>query len=327
MKKFSISFLINPVSGDGLGKRVFNQLPEIMRAFDFHQSDWTAEFTNPEKMDEQSVFLLKNSKRVIAVGGDGTMGLILNQLRIHSFPDTEVGLIPLGTGNDLGRTLGIYNVYRERGLLACIKRLVRAGSVELDIWNINKKYTLSAYFSFGMDAAILHKFHKLRCNKNFPTWSLANKIAYFVLFLKNFNYRIKDKYNLQYEYDGRQNELKIEGASCCVLSNIPSYAGGSCPFPPPNFEDGLINITVFRSPIKYALGQTLSRLIPYLSHWMKGMGENVLAKSVKFTAGDKEFFQIDGEDFSKKFRGKSVEIQLAQKVKMLDLRKPPFDVF
>lgn len=45
---------------------------------------------------------------VVAAGGDGTLGLLVERLRNRALLDEVVlGLLPLGTGNDLARTVGI----------------------------------------------------------------------------------------------------------------------------------------------------------------------------------------------------------------------------
>src|SRR6185436_1943744 len=156
--RLAIAFLINPISGGGIGRRVFHQLPEIMDSFGFQPSEWKAELTESSRLEEQTDDVLASARKVIAVGGDGTIGFVLNRLRLGAVEETEIGLIPLGTGNDLGRSLGVFRIYDERGLLACVKRILKAQNAVFDLWDVNGSLTMASYVSLGMDAAILHDF-------------------------------------------------------------------------------------------------------------------------------------------------------------------------
>jgi diacylglycerol kinase (ATP) len=61
--------------------------------------------------------LRKGCKMVVAAGGDGTLNEVINGLR-EDASAVVVGLIPLGTGNDFARTLGLpTNVDEAIGLL------------------------------------------------------------------------------------------------------------------------------------------------------------------------------------------------------------------
>src|SRR5438128_2533514 len=95
--RLAIAFLINPISGGGIGRRVFHQLPEIMASFGFQHSEWSASLTDANRLEAQTDTVLASAKKVIAVGGDGTIGFVLNRLRLKDMPNTEIGLIPLGT--------------------------------------------------------------------------------------------------------------------------------------------------------------------------------------------------------------------------------------
>ena len=106
---YKFFFLINPVSGGGQGKVIHKFLPEIMESMDFKSDEWKAEFTRKEGMDEQILNALASTETLVAVGGDGTVSSVFSIMLASEYASkVQIGLIPLGTGNDLARVLGLY---------------------------------------------------------------------------------------------------------------------------------------------------------------------------------------------------------------------------
>ena len=97
-----ILFIINPVAGKGRGHEV---IPKI--ANHFHKSKYDI-VISPKKGAIKNIVIEKVKNRcyssVIAVGGDGTLMETLNGLKNYK---GNVGIIPIGSGNDFAKTLGI----------------------------------------------------------------------------------------------------------------------------------------------------------------------------------------------------------------------------
>ena len=70
---FRFFFLINPVSGGGQGKTIYEFLPEIMQSMGFNSTEWEAEFTEKENFENQISKAISTTETLIAVGGDGTL--------------------------------------------------------------------------------------------------------------------------------------------------------------------------------------------------------------------------------------------------------------
>ncbi len=326
--RVEIAFLINPISGGGIGRRVFHQLPEIMDSFGFVAGAWRAELTEAGRLEEQTDGMLETARKVIAVGGDGTIGFVLSRLRLRDLGDTEIGLIPLGTGNDLGRAMGIFRIYNERGLIACVKRLLKAQSARFDLWDLNGKLTMASYVSLGMDAAVLHDFDVARKAGKIPTGSIFNKLFYVQAFMKRSANRISGKCTLVLGMDGGDHRIELDGALCCVVANINSYAAGARVFPSARFDDGHLEVAVFDRLWKFSLLVGLTRLLP---RFAKVMGRRIRlyhARSVEIVGGQGEFCQLDGEDITGYLSETGrLAIRPSRHVNLLDLRRESFSLF
>ncbi|MCL2260717.1 MAG: hypothetical protein FWC15_05090 [Fibromonadales bacterium] len=303
-------FLINPISGGGQGKIVFDFLPEIMRSMAFEEQEWKSEFSIYENFEEQVKEALKNSECVIAVGGDGTATAVFNVLLQHKeLRNVKIGLIPLGTGNDLARTLNLYEALVSRGLLYIVRKLVVAETRNLDLWKINGKYAMANYFSAGIDARIAHDFNQDRAKGKISGKSvLKNKLHYVKRFFADKDYRLESGELRITDISGSKKSYTLANNRTVIVGNIPSFAGGSNPFGKSDMADSVLEVLNVKS---------IRSFLKALS--IIGPGNSVIkAQKIEIDLKNDEFVQIDGEDFSGKLK-MPINIEFGGMVQMLHL--------
>lgn len=324
---YELAFLINPISGGGVGKSVFHRLGEILDSFGMNRADWTAELTDRELLAEQTSVLLQSSRKLIVVGGDGTIGMVLDCLRKLRSP-TAIGLIPLGTGNDLGRALGIYRVYNAKGLIACLKRLLKAQSQPFDLWDVDGRGTLVSYLSAGLDAVVLRAFDLARKQGRLRGGVLQNKLYYLRSFFTHRGYRLPDGAMARLETSEGILDLPLGGRRVFLAANINSYAAGANPFTGSHFDDGMMEIAVFASIWTFALVTAGARGFPPLARWMRRHLRRYRARKITLTLPSGTPIQIDGEDFTPDSDSKTAwTVSLAARVQLLDLRSSFYALF
>src|SRR5262245_56339602 len=77
-----------------------------------------------------------DSRCVIAVGGDGTVNIVVSALARHGLlPHVSLGVIPYGTGNNLVRSFGL-----ERDSEKALVTIRQGYTTRLDIGLVNQKY-------------------------------------------------------------------------------------------------------------------------------------------------------------------------------------------
>lgn len=132
-------FLINNKAGKSnyiLESKIYQACQDMNLDFKLVLSD------NVETLKENARIYKNEDAIVYAVGGDGTIQVILNELMGGK---AKLGIIPFGTGNDFYRSLNEY----------------RSEYVNTNVMNVNGRYGLNV-FSLGIDAEICANAEKLK---------------------------------------------------------------------------------------------------------------------------------------------------------------------
>ena len=183
--------------------------------------------TSAQLSSELASLLTKHeSLVVVACGGDGTVHLAVNSLPSAEIP---IAFIPLGTGNDFARYLGIKDP--KKGI-----EVLQTGEVaEFDIGNICLIDGMTRNFvgvaSCGFDAEVNERANTFRG----PTGTLKYLAALAV------ELRKLHAHDLQVRTSGATSR---NGAFTLIAAgNTSSYGGGMKMCPTANAQDGRLEIT------------------------------------------------------------------------------------
>ncbi|XP_057710602.1 diacylglycerol kinase iota isoform X3 [Corythoichthys intestinalis] len=266
-----ILVFVNPKSGGNQGAKVLQMFMWILnprQVFDLSQGGLR------EALD---LYRKVPNLRILACGGDGTVGWILSTLdELQMNPQPPVAVLPLGTGNDLARTLNWGGGYTDEPVSKVLGHVEDGSVVQLDRWNLQveksgvepqpedgtQKLPLNVfnnYFSLGFDAHVTLEFHESReANPEKFNSRFRNKMFYAGAAFSDFLQRSSRDLSkhVRVVCDGTDLTPKIQELKfqCIVFLNIPRYCAGTMPwgntgdhrdFEPQRHDDGCIEVIGF----------------------------------------------------------------------------------
>ena len=267
-----ILFVINPGSGP---KARINWEPSI-RAY-FKQLPHLIEFfLLADKNDAGSLaYWIEKIKpdRVVAVGGDGTVSLVAQQLLGTNI---SMGILPAGSANGMARELNI-----PTNVEGAIKVMLEGEIKDTDVIRINDSEICIHLSDIGINAQII---------KYFEEGKFRGKLAYARMLIKALWKRRIMK--VEIEMNG---SLISTGAYMVVIANASKYGTGAMINPLGNLYDGKFEVVIVR---RIALSEFLKLFIRYRQFDPKKV-EVFQTQSVRIETKRKVHFQVDGEYLGK----------------------------
>lgn len=293
-----ILVLVNPRAGNNQGERWLTILKEHLGK----NGQRLRAVVAPTRMggiQEQLKEKASGADRVIVVGGDGTISEVINGLTSLGL-SLPVGIVPLGTGNDLARSLDLHQG-RPWTLEEALSYVKSTRITWVDIWSLNGHLTFNNYLSVGLDAQVVRGFSRIRQRIHaHPLWGRRGVYftVYIFVWLRNLEGRVPRGSRLIWvDADGGERSLHLSTPRVLAITNTPYYAAGSLMAPRAEVGDRLVEATLF--PHMWAYVELMAMRIPPFArrgiqeHWWR-----IRARQLEIQLPEPTSVQADGEDIT-----------------------------
>jgi YegS/Rv2252/BmrU family lipid kinase len=279
--------IINPEAGSGKGLKDWPAIKDLLEKedieFDFNLTD-----RKYHAVELTVLAIKKGYKKILIVGGDGTLNEVVNGVFIQSIlptTDVTIGVIGVGTGNDWQRTFSIPVDYHGKVLAIKNERTILQDVGRVDYFESRIRH--SRYFAnaagTGFDAKVAYTTNKLKESGR------KGKILYFFSLLKSLlSYR-----STMASISIDQN--RINGKVFSVTLGIGKYnGGGMMQVPNAKPDDGLFDITIIKKIRRSEVLRNIYRLYngTILNH-PKIFGYQ--AKTASISSKPPVYLEVDGE--------------------------------
>ena len=235
-------FIVNPNAGQGKNKALDYIKPEIEKAAAKYGFDY--EILPTAKQGDGIEFTKKigesgEEAKVFACGGDGTLYEVVNGG--WQYKNLEVGVIPLGSGNDFVRYFGTKEDFLK------LDDLIEGTACELDLIKCGDEIAINQC-SMGMDAEVCAKQGTI---KKYPL--VTGEGAYYIGCIYAIIKKFKNHFTVTFD----DNETVEKDALFCFIGNASYYGGGFRAAPLALPDDGLLDIVLVESKFSRAKLATL----------------------------------------------------------------------
>ena len=248
----------------------------------------------------------ENKDAVFAVGGDGTIGNVVNGL-IGS--ETALGVLPSGTANVWSIELGLspFSWTRPWVLRRNAALLANAPCCYVDVGMCNE-FSFMMWAGIGLDAMTIHSLEpRIRLEKFFAMPEYTAKTIWQAAQWSGIDLHLW------------VNDQEVEGRYIlAVATNIRHYLGGLSKLSPDAYlDDGLLDMWLFSGS---NLGDALRHAYDMWrgNHFTSDMARRISFNSLRIEADSPYWIQTDGEP-----RGSAYKTEIRVQSRTLKMLMPP----
>lgn len=279
--------LANPVSGNKRGKKIALRIKNILEKHNITCEIYESNGIGKLK-SLASEFSSKEKCRFYCVGGDGSLNEVVSGI---IGTDSEIVVIPCGTGNDFSRYINKYKSLRK-----IIINSINTQAKKYDVIKLHDGRYCFNILNIGFDAMVAQNMNKFR--KIPISGSVKYSLAIIYTLFQNKNFKLKVKTN------NFEQKAKF---TLIAISNARFYGGGIVPNPHSTPDDGKLSICTI-------LATSIIKKIILLPKYKKTEHENFkivkmddTIESFSIVSNEQFPLSIDGEiSFTNRLRGRII---------------------
>jgi diacylglycerol kinase (ATP) len=267
--------IINPTAGKVQERNITDSLCQLLNNLGKIDVFLTTARGDAEVAAKDAVS--KGTKRVIAVGGDGTLNEVVNGLAAS---DVQLGIIPLGTANVLAREL----VIPVNDIDGAVEVINNGNERRIDLGRAGDRF-FAAMAGFGIDAAVVHSVVP-------EIKKLIGPGAYVIAGAESLLKEQPARFHIA--LDGKAIEVE---AYAVLVANSAKYAYGVKVASHASVDDGMLDVMVFgrTSPAKIGLLHQAVKVL-LSTHTSDPNIRYYRAKQVVVKSEPDVLMQLDGDE-------------------------------
>jgi YegS/Rv2252/BmrU family lipid kinase len=172
MKSEPIPLFLNPVAGRGRAGRHIRQISSLLDSLGIHHDVFQSEAAGNL---ESRVFdaMMSGAERIMVAGGDGSIHEVVNGI-LRSERTVELGVIPIGTGNDFAKACSIPVDWKEAATQLASRLQSNTPARSIDAGRMNDRFFANGA-GIGFDAKVTRIAQDIR----WPVGDLVYLVAVF----------------------------------------------------------------------------------------------------------------------------------------------------
>jgi diacylglycerol kinase (ATP) len=222
----SVRFLVNPKAGRGIGSEEFDRLRRLASraGAGFVVSRSAADLTEQARRAAAD-----GVERLLVAGGDGTMHHAVQGLAVAGTA-CALGVIPLGTGNDLAGTLGV-----PRDVAAAVERALSGEIRRIDLARVGDIRCVG-YAGVGFDSEVARVANEVKI--------LRGPLVYLYSVIRTLAAFRAPMMRIVWS-DGDEGRYEAR-AMFVTVANLPRLGGGMRIAPAARIDNGLLDLVIVR---------------------------------------------------------------------------------